>query len=264
MGSRSKFGCWILILTLTGSLTAGAESPEEKALTQLWDQHQKDPNQHQAIADGCAQFEKSFPQSALIAVPRGLAAWHLLKLRKTEPATAILNAMLSANSDVFSKAGNVIAQRWLSRLDREKVKTALKAVYNKRIEYPASLDALQSLPAPQKPPMTDRLGKPWTYSLQQFKQFTAVSAQAYSLQSPTLGATSDIADALKIPYGDTLKLKPTRVMSPGGGGQSAIVEFETTGPNPQKSVLSEFVKAGEKMFILANGDYWLIVPRPGG
>lgn len=207
----------------------------------------------------------------MTAVSRGLASWHLLKIHKSDAAAPILNAMLSTGDAAFPKASNLIALRWLTRLDREKVKSALKAIYKKHIEYPAALDELQSLPAKDRPPLTDRWGKPWTYYLANFKRLTGVSAQAYTLQCAMLGVTSDITEALKIPYADTIKLKPTRVMSPGGGGQSAIIEFETTGPKPEKSVLSEgttvgnitFVFAGEKVLLLADGDYWLIVPRPG-
>jgi hypothetical protein len=244
-------------------------APNERGLWALWKQHTENTNRHAQVADACAAFEKASPQDPLRVVARGIAAWHLLKSGKNDAARQILLPMLADRGTDLAKAGSDIARRWMTRLDREDVRGALKEVYNRDIAFPESLEALKTLPADRRPPPADRWGKPWEYKLVGFKALRGLPNQKYELISQLLGPESDLRAALADPYAARINLKPSRLVSPAG--QSEVVEFVTDGePVARKQVMSVgstserivFPYSGQNLILLSDGDCWKVLPKP--
>jgi len=175
-----------------------------------------------------------------------------------------------------------MGRRWLTRLDREKVRGALAAYYRQAIEYPINLQPLKkATPSsagalrPGEPdgkesplPLTDRWGAPWQYQLAAFKVIKVARGQRYLLQSKTLGESSDLAKALERPYAGRILLQPVSLTIAGGGAQNVV--FQTPGAQPEKILLSEGSQAagitltyiGARILILCDGDHWRVVPKP--
>ena len=60
----------------------------------------------------------------------------------------------------IARFADVMARRWLTRIDHEKVEKALKAYYADNVEYPSSLAPLLNLPKDKAPPKADRFDDP--------------------------------------------------------------------------------------------------------
>ncbi|NQU10309.1 hypothetical protein HQ590_05940 [bacterium] len=249
----SLCGAAVLSLCLAGS-TVAAPAADEAALLTLWTAHQQNSAAHAAVAEACAQFDKSHAGSPLVVVSRGLAAWHLLKIQESDTARPILESMLSATADPLPRAGQLMARHLLTRLDREQVVAGLRTAYGKTISFPESLAGI--LPA------TDRWGQPWVYRRGGFKHLDGLAGQAFVLESPTLKETSDLARALKIPYGSRITWRPERSDAQSTTfrvpGRDAPVVFAPGTGDEQVT----FVWAGDAALLLSDGDHWLLVPRP--
>lgn len=286
MGSAFFFCAimWLLICRPALSAQTGPTSqaqlqaPDEKALWLLWKNHIENPTNHTSMAASCEEFAAKTPGDPLAIVGQGLAAWHLMKANHIAPARSILEKMSATPShpsvsappeaDALRKAGVNMALRWLTRSDLELVKKALQELYAMEIEYPKSLDPLQSLPPKSRPPLTDRWEKPWSYRLVDMRYIKGVSGQKYELQSKMLGGNSDLARALATPYADNIRLKPVRIASSSPGREAA--QFISTGEKKEPVFLSlgsdaggiAFAYFGAKILILSDGDHWMILPRP--
>jgi hypothetical protein len=255
-----------VFLLLLASTPVLASKPDEAALQALWADQQKDSQNHVAQAQAAAAFEQQFPSSPLVTIARGLEAWDLLESGNLEAARLLLEKMASANSDPVASIGAEMARRWLTRLDREQVVTALQKVYGQDLEYPDALSAVTELPPAARPVMTDRWGTPWDYTPAAFKTLQTGDRQTFTLQSPKLGTTSDLKDALARPYGSGFTFTPSKVM-PSIGGKVVIV-FKS--PDGKSDSLSEgaaandlaFAYLGDDILILSSGDYWSLQPRP--
>ena len=187
-------------------------------------------------------------------VETGKLAWDQLRAGQQPEATKTFESLLTNNPDPLAKAGDTMARRWLTRLDREQVKAALLTAYAGKIEFPASLAGIQ--------PPTDRWGKPWLYELAKPKHIPGIAKQTYRLESTALGAGSDLATALKIPYSSRITLEPVSVAS-------GVVSFKLPGRTQPVllSVGASFddvtlaaVTATE--IILTDGDHWKTFPLP--
>ena len=245
---------------------AFADKPDETALQALWDSQQKDPANHTAIARDAAAFEQHFPGSPLVPVARGLGAWHLLESGDFDGAKVVLEKMASAGADPVGAIGADMARRWLTRLDREQVVTALQKVYAEDVEYPETLSAVSALPAEYRPPLADRWGVAWSYAPASFKKLQTGERQTFTLESSKLGALSDLKQTLALPYGAGFTFKPAKVMPQIGG--KAVITFQDAGGRSE--TLSEgsagndlgLAYMGDGVLILSSGDYWSIQPRP--
>ena len=243
---------------------------EEAALIVVWKVHLENTNDHAKVLAACEDFRKKSTNSVFRPVCDGLAAWHALQINEPAAAVSLLEPMLKSQGDALGKVVNTMAKRWLTRLDREKVKLALKRLYRQNIEFPPSLDAMKSLPEADQGPFVDRWKQTWIYRLAEFKspQFKNLRGQKYELQSAALKTDSDLAAALKAPYAARLSLKPSKLLSASPGKET--VEFVTSDENPKKVILTagtesegmSFPFAGTGMLILSDGDYWAILPRP--
>ena len=263
MGLPSRLAT-VLLLLLT-SVAAQAGRSDETALLTLWGRHRQEPDNHAAIAQDAVAFAQTHAQSPLAVVARGLAAWHWLKADNQEEARKTLAELLAGDATPMGAAGREMANRGLTRLDRESVKAGLRKLYAVRIEYPDTLGPLSSLPQELRPPLTDRWGTGWEYTPSAFKQIDAGAKQTFTLTSVKLGANSDITKALRAPYGGGLEYKPERNM-PQGGKPGLVIR----GPGGSRAALAEGTTAGdlsfpyfgEEIVVLSNGDYWFIETKP--
>ena len=263
-----------MILLLAGAGAGSGQTPpspaEEAALVSAWKVHLAATNDHPKVVSACQEFRKKSPASQFGVVADGLAAWHLLQANEPAAATNLLEKMLGlGQTDQIGKAGMTMARRWLTRLDRERVKLALKQLYRKDIEFPPSLEAMRGLPAAQRGPFTDRWGQTWSYRLTEFKSpnLKNLRGQRYELQSAMLRADSDLAEALKRPYAAKINLKAVKLISASPGKEA--VEFVTTDEKQQKTVLTvgtdvggvTFLFLGSGLLILSDGDSWAVLPK---
>jgi len=199
-------------------------------------------------------------------VARGVGAWNLLEAGDLDGAKAILEKMASAGSDPIGAIGAEMARRWLTRLDREQVVTALQKVYAEDLEYPETLSAVSALPEEYRPPVADRWGVAWSYSPTAFKKLQTGDRQTFTLESTKLGALSDLKQALALPYGSGFTFKPSKVMPSIGG--KAVITFQDAGGKSE--TISEgsasndlgLAYMGDAFLILGGGDYWSIQPLP--
>jgi hypothetical protein len=266
MRSRNK----LLVVTAVAwllSLSPGWAQADVRALARLWQQHVRAPTEHAALVQSAQQMASQFADSPLLPVARGLGAWHALAAGQTNNAILLLTPLLAERSDPLGMEARTMAQRWLTRLDREQVSAALQSYYRNHVEFPISLEAFNTLPITNRPPLLDRFGRAWKYELTALKRLTSVRAQSYRLQSHVLGDDSDLATALRRPYGGGLVLwKPVRFIAAPTPGAPASVLFEK---NNAKIMLAEGTQqAGttllfsrEEMIIITDGDYWQLFAR---
>lgn len=280
MQSRINFSAVIIALALTSMIASGAElgyggarsEADERAVWNLWQTHLSSSNNHEAVIAAFQQTLQNAPSNSLFTVAQGLCSWHLLHLSKTNEAVQMLEDMISVKPDnALNTAGAEMGRRWLTRIDREKVRNALGCYYRQQIAYPANLESLKKTPRIPAPPLTDRWNAQWIYRLTGFETIKGLDNQHYLLQSAQLKDTSDLKIALARPYTGTMKLKPVSVTTTASGVQN--VRFETTETKDQKAgiiLMAEGTKletitlvyVGNKIIILSDGDYWIIMPKP--
>ncbi|MBU4211041.1 MAG: hypothetical protein KKD33_00500 [Verrucomicrobia bacterium] len=262
---------FLFLFILAGRLAFGASEMQEKSLWTLWSLQINNPAQHEAIVAACQQMQKASPTNPLLPVGQGLAAWHSLRLGKTNEAFAVFSEMVAAAATptATATAGAEMGRRWLTRLDREKVRGALALYYRNAIEYPINLQPLKKkMPGEKDVPLADRWGVPWQYQLATFKIIQGTRGQRYLLQSKTLLESSDLAKALERPYAGRILLQPVSLTITGGGVQNVV--FQTPGDRPEKILLSEGGQAagvtltyiGARILILCDGDHWRVVLKP--
>lgn len=256
-------------MCLASRAAPGSSEADEKALWNLWSLQTNQPARHESILDACRQLQKTAPNSPLLPVSRGLAAWHNLRLGQTNEAISILNEMTAAApATPTAAAGIEMGRRWLTRLDREKVRGALAAYYRSAIEYPINLQPLKKSAKETSMPLADRWGAPWQYQLATFKVIKVARGQRYLLQSKTLGDSSDLSKALERPYADRIQIEPVSLSTAAGGAQN--ITFQIAGERPEKIILSERGQAGgitltyigSTILILCDGDHWRVVGKP--
>lgn len=258
----------LFVFILAGRLVWGASETQEKALWTLWSLQTNTSTRPETIVAACQQMQSAPATNALLAVSQGLAAWHYLRLGKTNEAIAIFNAMVTAPAAPTISAGAEMGRRWLTRLDREQVRIALAAYYRKAVEYPINLQPLKKATKGSALPLTDRWDAPWQYQLTTFKVIKVARGQRYLLQSKTLGESSDLAKALERPYAGGIRLQPLALAITGSGAQNVV--FQTPGDKPERIILSEGGQAegvsltyiGTLILVLCDGDHWRVVTKP--
>ncbi|MBI2438902.1 MAG: hypothetical protein HYV36_08855 [Lentisphaerae bacterium] len=234
----------------------------------LWSAQTNTPAQHEAILRACQQLQLSSPTNPLLSVSQGLAAWHSLRLGKTNEALTLLNALAAATGAPIALSGAEMARRWLTRLDGEKIQAALADYYRHNLEYPINLQPLKKTATNSSVPLTDRWGAPWQYELTTFKVIKGARGQRYRLESKTLLEFSDLNKALAAPYAGRIRLQPSSVSTTASGAQN--VAFQLLGDKPEKILLSEGGQAagvtlayiGSQILILSDGDHWQVLPKP--
>jgi hypothetical protein len=251
-------------------LGAAGSHAGERELWALWSQHLAATNAaaHVVVAESARRYEAALPADAFLPVVRSLAAWHWLQAGRTEDARAALEAALAPTHTAgpLGEAAAGMAQRWLTRLDRDRVREALRVHYAAKVRFPERLDELRG---PAAPPLADRWGKPWVYRLTRFEKVRGLAAQRYILESGTLGAASDLAAALREPYAGRLRLTAERVLTADG---RLAVQFRTLDAPPRDVTLTEgtaagsvrLARVGESLLVLCDEEAWLVLRRPAG
>ena len=257
----------VLRLSLPILVAGAAPAANEEQLKSVWDAHLASPQAHAQSIAACNEFARKNPGDPLLPVVQDILAWHLLSAGDTAAALDVLKPQLAATgTDPVTPAARRIASAWTTRAVRGKVVEALQQYYRKKIAYPASLADLvgkSGIPDAARPPMQDVFGVPWKYRLTGFKNMQGFENQRYSLQSETLGETSDLSVALKIPYASGIAPAPERVLDEtppkvilrSGAGTGLLVPGQDMG-----GVSLAFV--GRKIVLLANHSYWKLFPRP--
>lgn len=248
--------------------TCRAETPvpDENGLWLIWVSHTNAAADHAAIAQACEVFRTKAPADPLAVVAQGLEAWHLLQDGKTNDAVRLLEPMVALSGDALQKVSADMARGWLTRVDRELVRAALKRVYLRDVEFPVSLEAIKTLKGVKLPLFTDRWNQPWSYQTADLPTIKGVRRQRYVLESSRLGANSDLAQSLAIPYASRITVQPVRIM--GGGDQGETVGFAS--PSGKSGALmvgaemdgATFAFLGKSIIVLSDRDHWRVVLRP--
>ncbi|MBO7655701.1 MAG: hypothetical protein J6U40_12340 [Kiritimatiellae bacterium] len=164
---------------------------QETAFMSVWTVHAQSPENQAAVIAACQRvMDTSATLGEYLPVVKTLAGWHLLAAGKEADAVRVLESVLTTEKKPtpIVRYADVMARRWLSRLDIRKVDGSLKTYYAEHVEYPASLAPILSLPPPATPAKADRFGDAWLYRLTGFSRLTDLKAQRYVLYSKTLGA----------------------------------------------------------------------------
>ena len=253
-------------MVLCACACAQAATPQEDAFLKVWGAHVRAPNDHKAVIEACQSvMDKSSTLGEFLPVVKTLAAWHLLAGGMQADAVRIFESAMTGDKAArpVARFADIMARRWLTRMDIEKVRQALQIIYRQEVAYPQNLTVLSRLP--QAPPAYDRWGRPWQYELSTYKKIQGLSGQRYHLHSRNLDDEARLAEALARPYGARITLKPVAAAAQS----SAPVQFITTA-NPTPIWLSEgaaydhlsFAYSGLKLVILTDGDHWLVAPKP--
>jgi hypothetical protein len=264
-----------MICAICHAQTSSTPASDEKSLWDIWKMQQEKPDEHGTISTNCLEFAKKAPKDPLSLIVINLAAWHMLKTDNKDAAVKLLKTTLSTSrTDALGTAVANMSKAWLTRIDMEQMKQALQLYYRKNIEYPKSIDLVKPFQKDGQPPLVDRWGKPWAYSLAEFKSLKKLGAlygmygQKYTLKSVSLGTNSELKAAMTIPYAGGIPLKPVKMLNGMPGKE--MVQFESTDGKQAKVVLSigtdnggiTLNYAGPKLLILSDMNHWLVVPRP--
>lgn len=253
------------------SLSLSAATPQEEAFIRVWSVHSRTPQDHKAVIEACQSvMDKSSTLGDYLPVVKTLAAWHLLAGGNTSDATRIFESALATDkstSKPLARYADIMARRWLTRLDCGQVEKALKAYYTDNVEYPASLAPLQSLAKDKVPPKNDRFGDPWVYKTEAFSKLTKVANQRFALSSKNLGnRATKLTPALLGAYGKKIaSVIGRKTLTP------LTVEFETvTDAGAQRGIASEnglingirFLRMDSDnrfaLMIDSECDYWIV------
>jgi len=281
--ATARVGLCLLALAVAtcGPATAQTVAPDEKGILTLWTRHVDATEDHAGIGTAARKFSEAAPRDALATVARGIEAWHLLKAGEQEQATKVYTYMLRAapppgtaattTAPLYTAAADM-ARTWLTRMDRDQVKLALRAYYRKHVEYPETLAAVATLREKPVFPKTDRWGTTWSYRLAPLRIIKDVSGQRYELNSTNLRAWPELADALKLPYAAGIAIEPVKIVTAAPGRQT--VQFARAGSDEgaaaQDAYLTLgadsdgvfFAYLGQHLIILSDGNHWKILPKP--
>ncbi|MFO7937883.1 MAG: hypothetical protein R6V06_09805 [Kiritimatiellia bacterium] len=253
-----------VLIAVAINCRAQSSRHDERGLWKIWVAGANSAFMAPDVARDCQQFKTENPTDSLAVVAAGIEAWNYLKAGKTEAAVEVFNSMLleKGRGKGLQKAGDRMARSWLSRLDREKVAAGLKKLYLRNIEFPASLDSLQSLKNMPVPPLTDRWGKPWEYSRK--STIKGMASQRYKLESSVLGSRSVLEKALKVSYGKEIDLRPVRVLP----NVRDTIEFKTASGRVVLRRVEDGVNRinldylGEYIIVLSDGSHWSVMAKP--
>lgn len=233
-----------------------ARAANEDALLELWKQHLAKPDEHDAMIKACEAFTAANANDPLLPVVHGIAAWHHFRAGRDTDALRLTEPYTSAPAGPVTDGARRIALGWLTRLDREKVATALQTYYRKNVAYPKSLDQLVAGPL-----LNDRFGKPWVYQLTGFTKLRGFTDQKYSLQSAALGDLSTMKTALAAPYAARITAVPAQITAEAvrfnipGKGATLLGIGQAAGDLHLAFVSSQII-------VVCDFTHWKIFPRP--
>jgi hypothetical protein len=270
--------CCVLFPGLLAQGAAAAE-PAERALWQLWRQHSTNAPNHEAFLSDCQAFTNQYASDPLAVVGQSMAAWNLLALARQPDAVALLTRHIDRTGTPLVDGAAALAKSWMTRIDREQLKTALQFYYRREVRYPRSLDELFAYPKlPKDPalPRQDRWKTDWRYALVGFKTMPGMLDQKYEIFCSKLGNSgSDLALALAVPYGRLINAKPVRMLSSTPGSETA--EWLIAPPSASTSAADAKTAAlgagstaqglsvayiGKLILVAYDKDHWKLFVRP--
>lgn len=251
-------GAWLLVL---GPLALSA-GPAEQAVLNLW-RRQAEMSPGEA-AELCDRALASGALSVYAPVAVTLRGWRLLQTGHNQAAAATFSKALSDRNDPLARAADTQARRWLSRLDREVLVTALRRWYALHVAYPPALDALQTLENVGALPMSDRWGDPWRYQLMPMRRLQGLSDQRYQLESRAMFGMTDLRKALQAGNSDRSQVRIVRLVS----RQPPALAVEITPPGLDKinatlalGAISSGIRLcaiAPELAIFSDGDRWIV------
>lgn len=261
---RCTLRCAVTVAAVRAVWAAPAAFPssERDAVLTLWRMHMAAPTNHAAIARAATEVVRRFPSGELRSVVHGLGAWHALRAEETNHATALWTTMLDLDTSHLERVGQTIARCWLTRLDREAVRTALRTHYARHATFPPTLQPLREFPPDRRPPFVDRFGEAWQYSLDRYVHIPGTHGHRYRLFSRRLGEhLSDLRVALARPYGGGRE--PPRPLRRIG----SAIQFEVGTDRP---VINEGAAIGpwrfalltDRFLVMADDEYWWLLSLP--
>ncbi len=250
-----------------------AATPQEDAFLKVWSVHARGVQDHKAVIAACQSvMDKSATLGDFLPAVKTLAAWHLLAEGNQADAVRIFESALTTDKTAkpIVRFADVMARRWLTRIDVEKVEKALKTYYADNVEYPTSLSPLLNLPKDKAPPKTDRFDDPWIYKIETFSKLTKAQNQRYSLYSKSTGSKATHLKAFRF---DTYSDKKSASIIGRKTAEPLSVEFETvTETGTQRGIATEsglingirFLKLdSDNRFALmvdSECDFWVVAP----
>jgi hypothetical protein len=281
-GHHASRACRVLVLLLAFAPVcrlARAVDPDERGLWQLWQQHVGKPADHQGLLTACRSFADRRSGDPLVVVSSTLAAWHLLQLGQRDEATAAFQRILLLEGDSLRNGAKLLSRSWLSRIDREKVKEALRFYYLRNVAYPRKLSELVDYPKlPQSLAFNnfDRWNSTWRYRLCGLKTIPGLMDQKYLLECRRLGSGSDLTEAMLVPCGvlprvESLFVKRTTP------GRMAVLEMKllTEGVNEETQTTGKrsalmvgtsrgplyLAYVGQRIVIVSDYYHWRVLPN---
>ncbi len=264
----------LLALILLAHLPLPAATPQEDAFLKVWSAHYRAPQDHQAVIEVCQSvMDKSSTLGDFLPAVKTLAAWHLLGAGKRADAIRVFESAVTSDraAKPIARYADIMARRWLTRIDHESAVKALKAYYADNVEYPSSLAPLLNLPKDKAPPKADRFGDPWVYKTEGFGRLKGTPNQRYSLYSKNVGAKTTSLSAFPFnAYGKkSASIVARKTLNP------VSVEFETVSESgTQRGVATEsglingirFLKLDSDnrfaLMIDSECDYWVVATPP--
>ncbi|MDA3925307.1 MAG: hypothetical protein PF904_11485 [Kiritimatiellae bacterium] len=261
---KLKVNVCLMFLFVAGlSVQAAVPKPDERALWKVWCTGTNSAFVASDVLDACKEFKSKSSKDSFSVVISGFEGWNYLKAGNIVAAAKIFKSMLVEGSATdIQNAGDKMARSWLTRIDREKVAVALKTIYKRDIEFPASLDALKSLKKTAVPPLSDSWGKAWDYRLE--SRIKGMAAHRYVLESSVLGGRSNLKKSLEVPYADGIKMKPLRILKK----VKNMVEFRNSSGKSVVRKLGDssgrinLVYIGSNIIVLSDGNHWSVMPKP--
>jgi hypothetical protein len=256
----------MFVLFLGG--TVFAQEAVDAVFLDFWQREQAADGDHDLALNLCTKYLDANPASPYRLVVQGIVAWQEMARGRTAEAGIVLTNMLDRGQGAVALAANEMALRWLTRLDRERIRRALLEYYARSAVYPQSLAELGTLPVEWAPPMTDRRGDAWNYRPAGFKRLPGLVGQRYVLESRQLGERSDLAEALRVPYGSRILWRPIRLVA--AAEDRCVVEFDTGGDRPLRVAVAEggeregtvFVKRMGSILLMSDRDHWAVRQLP--
>lgn len=244
----------------------------------VWGTHRQSPQDPQAVIAVCREIaqQRNAQDDPLLGpylpVVRTLEGWLLLQQERTAEAVKAFEAAVDTrrSNHLIVRSADTVARRWLSRIDREQVVTALKTYHREQVAFPPDLTVFAAWPKESQPPLRDRMGDPWLYRPLEFRRLKTATPQRYTLYSIAIGReTSPLAVALGKPYRNT----PITFIRKNSTAP-ALAELQIgTPPDFRSVVVQEGNRSEDLRFVamdsrnrfalLSDDDFWLTA-LPGG
>mgnify|MGYP001046104565 CR=1 FL=1 len=270
MGLLIRWSLVMSLLNCAGLLHAA----EEQALVAVWQVHRAVSNDHARVVAACEAFVTKHADDEFVPAVRCIQSWRLLAAGQTNEAVRLLTTLLDKKGTDVARAADEWARAWLTRVDREAVVPALKEYYKAEVRFPARFEDLGKHPRISGKvtyPVADRWATGWKYRAIGFEGVPGFAGQKYELVTNRLGESSDLGDALKLPYGGGLELSARAV--PSAGRMLMQMRFPEGNEQPaETTVVEQGQRRGDivvayvspKLVLVRDLLHWKLIPVSRG